>query len=538
MTEHQSPVEHKENLLANLALLWLGVGLILMPILRMLLWQLDSSFGAKSLIGLLEVGFILLVLVNRQVTFYLPTLPRLATLATVFWLSWAVLSIVLMEHRTAGLLRQAEWLGHVLFLVTAISFFRRYPVWLNGVIRFVLFSYLLICMLIITIWSNQLQPKDFAWRGGFAGFTHIRLFGHFTLLVLALSSAALWSKTTPKLTGSFLFMFVCACLAWAGLFWAGGRAPLLAALLAIPVVILLRREGPGLKVVVAWFAFSALLGAIISLPFSLPDQGMGLTRMFMSADGIEGIDKYSSGRFTAWSQFARHLATVPLFGEGPDGYLFYAANSVWPHTVQPHNLVFQALFDWGVPGALAFFLLLAVLVIHAIRNSVNCSDEFAGTRVASLLGVLALLVLSILTGPLYHAWTLMLFALSLALALMPHRDDPLALKPLRRHGKSVFLVATAALLAVFTANAITLFVVLSPTAPVTPDAPSVRLMKLFPAPLAHPWTAPMLDQWPDQWQLTAEKKCEWLHWVGQETRAIDAGYSQTRHEMLADSGCL
>ena len=129
MTKQAEHLSDKEGLMANLTLAWLGVGLILLPTSRLILWPLDSSFGAKSLVGLYELVFAAMVLANRQVAFGIPGIPVVIRWLALLWLGWAAVSIGLMEHRAAGLLRQSEWIAHLLFLFALVSFLTRYRDW-------------------------------------------------------------------------------------------------------------------------------------------------------------------------------------------------------------------------------------------------------------------------------------------------------------------------------------------------------------------------------------------------------------------------
>ncbi len=537
MTKQAEHLPAKEGLLANLTLAWLGVGLILLPTSRLILWPLDSSFGAKSLVGLYELVFAGMVLANRQVTFGIPGIPVVIRWLALLWLGWAVVSIGLMEHRAAGLLRQSEWIAHLLFLFALVSFLTRYRDWREGLVRFVLVSLLTTTALIAYIWFNHPQPYQLNWRGGVPGFTHIRHFGYFAGIGVAFASVPIWDRSKPEINPKTLLFFLVSCLAWAGLFWAGGRAPLVAILGAAAVVLLVERKIGLATRAAMWFLGAAVIGALASLPFSLPEQGMGLARILGLTGGYESLSQYSSGRLTAWLQFLEHLARVPFFGEGPDGYLFFAANTVWPVTVQPHNSVIQAGFEWGLPGAALFLVLLAWLVGRATRNTQAVSDALTGARKAAVFCVLVILTLSLLDGTLYHAWTLMLFTLSLSLALSPGPAIQAAPESPARGRRLMILASITALLVVFTANAIGLFMLLSPAAPGSPAGFQARLLTAFPAPLAHPWAPQMLDRWPDQWGMNAAEKCEWLTWVGRHARDTDAIYTEQRTDMLARSGC-
>ena len=100
----------------------------------------------------------------------------------------------------------------------------------------------------------------------------------------------------------------------------------------------------------------------------------------------------------------------PLFGygEGQFGFVVPQPQGIYLH---PHNVLLQLLFQWGISGTVISLLLMILLFRR-------CLGKFYAdplTTVPALMVSIALAVMSLFDGALFHTYPLMMFSLSVAL---------------------------------------------------------------------------------------------------------------------------
>lgn len=181
----------------------------------------------------------------------------------------------------------------------------------------------------------------------------------------------------PRWWGAWAFVLV--QLAGLGLTWS--RGAWLAAVMGIAVVLLLGglyRWLAGLGVA----GLIAIAAALIMAPERIVDAG---------GSGAEPT------RFTIWRASLRMVRDHPVFGVGPDQFMYqywrrYVEPRGWPerYTSHPHNLILDVWLRLGVVGMAAFGTLLAGVAVWSRRTwGAIRADVWATGAIAALVTGLA-----------------------------------------------------------------------------------------------------------------------------------------------------
>ena len=140
----------------------------------------------------------------------------------------------------------------------------------------------------------------------------------------------------------------------------------------------------------AWLA-SAMATALLGLPYlrrlSVRRRVLGLGAVLIPVAALASLvgadrlsillrtgDRSGVSRIWLWDSAVEMIGDFPLFGVGPDNFLYhytaYLRPEAWrePHMSHPHNLVLDAWLSSGAFGALAIIAAL-VLFFHLVRRS-------------------------------------------------------------------------------------------------------------------------------------------------------------------------
>ncbi len=520
------------------AFLWLGFAIILMPSLRSVTGMLGASFvGMKSLVGLAEITFAIMLFAARGKFTGLPPVPKAIKMIFWLWVLWSLITIPQVANPSLAVLRTAEWMGHILVLNGLASVFARNPDWMEDFIQIVLLSYLLSCLLIGITWFQLEDPRNHSWVNGFPGFSHARLFGHFAAISLILSMCAMTASSRTVAAGKRVFYFFCSSLAWAGLFWAGGRGPLASVLLTLPLLLIYRKNFRWWMVFLRWFLLSALVGAALSQIFVVNDPSMGLIRLIERSHEFESADDFSSLRLTLWLGALEHFVQDPWLGAGPDGYYYLARGTVFEFTVQPHNIVIQALLEWGLPGAVLFFALLVYMFLAILVHQFKRNDSYGGLRLVALWAIGCICVMSLVSGPLYHTWTTCLFAALVSIAWQGKLTPSRLANNRKQNPRMIIPAVCIALGLVFTANWLSFAVLFSDRTRVDVHSRNFQLLRLFPTAMASVYALPLVDQWIVSSKIDQPKRCELFSWAERLAGGAPRSYAQTRDDILRQAAC-
>lgn len=199
------------------------------------------------------------------------------------------------------------------------------------------------------------------------------------------NNLALYLERTLLFSAGLVFLrprwwpaWVVCCIQAAGLFLTFSRGSFLG--VAAGLALLLALAG-------MWRAILALAGAGIVV---------GGLALLVAPDRL--IDTGGAGseptRFAIWRSSLRMIADHPIFGVGPDQFLYqywrrYIEPMGWPerYTSHPHNLVLDVWLRLGVLGLAAFATLIAGLVrIVARARTAIRRDAIAAGALTALFG--------------------------------------------------------------------------------------------------------------------------------------------------------
>jgi O-antigen ligase len=115
----------------------------------------------------------------------------------------------------------------------------------------------------------------------------------------------------------------------------------------------------------------------------------------------------ASRRIELWQYTFERILERPLFGHG-DGQFRFSFDGSFT-MAQPHNVMLQVLYAWGVVGG----LLCLALAVWAWPRFLKGGLEAAPFRYAAI----AITIHSLIDGTLYHVQSTSLFALCCAVAI-------------------------------------------------------------------------------------------------------------------------
>lgn len=375
----------------------------------------------KREVFFLELMFVILVMLDRKVVFPdITKLYRPTVLLCGLWLSWSFFSALSGVNQPLALYTFAEHIVLVLFSISVYSVIQSFKQIDEKIIWLILAGFFVYCVFLF--WTHFLggdvRRESFAVSLIEVGFRNIRHLGYYLAIVLVVATGvgAGLSIYTGRL--SLWISGIVASLAWGLIFWLGGRGPIVSFFVTLPFVVYLFYDVTQIRKILLFVSVTCLFGALLSwfMPYGygldyILSRFLGSTEVLTS----EGIDVTQSGRLKIWAACSNDVIQNPLFGLGQNGYRS-GCGSDFPGSSQPHGFHIQALLDWGVPGALFFALFVVVLLRRAFRESKTSLSAMQRLMIP-YWGVLMLLVFSLFDGVLFQRFSLMFFALFLAMTM-------------------------------------------------------------------------------------------------------------------------
>ena len=387
-----------------------------------------------------------------------------------------VLSTIAAPHAAPAVVRTAEWGMHALFgavvWAEAQSGTRFLGVWRRASLAGVAG----VLGVALALWVSLDVPDAYPWGASFPFLLGPRWLGTYGVLAVTLGTWGLIGKTaTPTATAAAMAWMSAG---WTAVWWSGSRGAFGAALLGCVVVGVL---APRTVRVAICAALASGIGALASVPLSMPRFGMGAGRLWTSAVAAPGAS-FDSGRSYLWTTTLDAWQTRPWLGLGPDGVI--------PHlmplgSAHAHNTVIQALGEWGWVGGAPFLVFLAGVALAGSWRAWTTSDPF---RIVAAGYLLAVLANGMLEGVLYDPGTTLLVTAAAAIGIAPTVDP-------RHAGRPVWIApAVAGLALVLLLHLVVLRAVWAPGAP-SPESLRWRLVRAFPsAPVLVP-----VAQWGHAW---------------------------------------
>jgi O-antigen ligase len=231
--------------------------------------------------------------------------------------------------------------------------------------------------------------------------TNIRQIANIVAIPAAAAIALLlYGKHIPKYQPAAIVLVVTAFIAW-----SGSRTALFAILISTVAALIVVRTVPTVKALASLAgSFAAGLGFSMLLP--APSPMFGLLRMF---DKMRETDNVSSGRVQFWFDTFDQVAKNPWLGHG-SGHFRANMNEIYGISFNhPHNFILQFSYDWGVFGAAAAIVLIALLLVMIWKTA----PAYPLMGFAAASGCFTLLAIAMVDGALFYPLTI-IAAISLA----------------------------------------------------------------------------------------------------------------------------
>lgn len=376
----------------------------------------------------LEIAFVVLVLLSRNITFpYVKRFPGVLVVLAVFWGVWSLFSALDAINPLVALYTYTEHLTLVLFAFSVYALAQKYKNTREILLWIILLGFAVYCLFFG--WSyflveNYNHEIKFASTFDDVGFRNIRHLGYYFAIGLVVATgmgaglgyyygkAALWVGV------------ILSVVAWGLLFWAGGRGPLVAFFVSAGVIVFLNGGMRKNRQFITFVIITCFVGACVSL---LIPGGYGIDYLlgkflWMPEDvsALVDVEKTPSKRIEMWLTCLGDIKNNPFLGIGQNNFR-YGCGQDFPMTLHPHGVHVQAPLEWGVPGAIAFFLFGGTLLRQTFLG-IKKNQTGESFRLVPLWGVLFLLVASGYDGILYQRYTLMFFVLFVAM-MMPDKKD-------------------------------------------------------------------------------------------------------------------
>jgi len=239
----------------------------------------------------------------------------------------------------------------------------------------------------------------------------------------------------PIKIAAFIFLI----MLWSYLFWTGGRASSLSALISVLLVIVILMM---LKQKITSFVIlllAAILAGFLLAEYMavLPINGL-LSIFERNVSG--GVNAFSSGRLEIWKDSFAALENNWIFGLGAESYMFLInSEGEKLFSTQPHNVIVQFLVEWGVVGLFLSSLLLTLLFYKGFKNFVaqiqssnaesnNSESSNTGLKITSFMIIISFSITGLADGTFYHGQTVVYLLLAFAIWLLP---EPLSISDVK-----------------------------------------------------------------------------------------------------------
>lgn len=334
-------------------------------------------------------------------------------------------------------------------------------------------------------------------------YAHHRIFGlHMMIGAVATTAQVINHWERPRARNLWL---AAGAVAWGGLLWAGGRAPIAAVLASLAFWWWM--AGTPLRSRLAGTTAILLCGGLILSAAhwtDRPELGWwhALQRTTsVGAGGSVSVSQFTSTRSDFWRSAAGHAAERPWLGRGPDAYRFLTPKL---DGQQPHNFLLQLWLDLGLIGAAPLLLLLGRRVAVGARTAL--AHRGLGSNAPWVALITTALLAGLLDGVFYHLLPLAGVAVALG-ALRP------AATASSDSSRSVAVVAIGNVVLVAALGALVLHAVLFHAlnvrpSPATPAGWQARLLRAWPS------TTTGLPHWLDEWRRNDRPAAlAWARWA-------------------------
>jgi hypothetical protein len=414
----------------SIPIMYLACTIVGFLLIRESVHMFQHPIATRAISVLLELGFIILslpairlVAIQSQSKSQ-PLIPNQASILIIIWLTWTLASTLLGNQPWAAMVRWFEILSSVITAFCLYILIRQQPQLIILIIKALIAAVLLCIFAFIVFWNIAPDPVKHNWVSTIPFFMNIRHFGYLAAIAIPVGYWLLERNFAENKNIRWVIAYL--IVAWALVFWLGGRGTFLAVLVVTFIYAFIANKHH-----IKWIIISPLIGLIISLFFIVDHPSLNLFRLIGQA-GVS-LDAFSSFRATIYQESLVYWwQQAPIMGIGADGYryLIPAIGNV-ESIAHPHSSIIQLLLSYGPIGLLIpgyFFYRLTWKIIKSDNKFSRKFDSKSNNRNTKILYLILLstLILSLFDGILYHAYGLFISTIvaGICLALSwPLRTD-------------------------------------------------------------------------------------------------------------------
>ena len=231
-----------------------------------------------------------------------------------------------------------------------------------------------------------------------------------------------------------------------------------------------------------------------------PFTGMGLESAVVRTANATSIEGISSARSYFWSVVWEQVKNSPWIGHGADAYQYIQPRL---HGAQPHNVVLQWLYEYGIVGTLPLCLLLVAALAAGFRRHPPAEEQNRSFQLWAAAAVAGAAGFGLFDGAFYHMVIFMPASVFVGFALGANPAGTRSVVGTHKILRPILLIA---LVVLFVHVWLGLMLLRAPN--VTPDSPAARVLQAFPS------TTHGLGSRIKSWEKThPEVVMNWITWA-------------------------
>lgn len=369
-------------------------------------------FGLAIPITAAELAIVFLAMAaGYSATAAWPRLALTTRLGAAVWLvSGLVVATVVAEQPVLAL---CLFLISVLHAMLALGLSDRLKaVWQGGgncLLMAVSIGAALYCVTAYGLFLSVRHDPDYDWITIGAGVSNVRQLAFYGLAAACggLAFAIHLPDTPARARVSAIFAAV-AIIGIAMVFWRGSRAGTIGLLLSIVLLVLVTSSGRRVRSM-AIVSGAVAGGALLSMIWVPPHPQWGIMQIFgRMVDIDQGLEHYSSSRWTIWQDTLSHILDKPLFGHGM-GMFKADIGDLAGGIAQPHNFVLQFLYQWGIVGTGAVLL----MIWPAVHRIIPTLTSHRAGGIAALSLIVGQVGMAMMDGNLFYTYPTSIVVLAL-----------------------------------------------------------------------------------------------------------------------------
>jgi hypothetical protein len=369
---------------------------------------LDSAsryFNTK--VAALELIFVIVFFSHKGIK--LSTINYKILLLFLFFALWITITIFFADQKSYAFNRNLCVIVHMVFGFAVWRYLTNYSYRRIYIVYLITFSFFLPAVGTV-IYGLMHSESSISLVGDLPFYSNIRHLGYHVAASL-IFAVLLFVRASTNFMRILYGLWLCTTVAF--LLWSGSRGPVVGLFLSGILLLLVIPSFRKRNAICLLAAFSTLV--FLMLIFNLDFLGYGMINRTLAANDFNSL---LAGRVNLWSGVLQSIDNW-FVGIGGDNFnLLKAAGGF----AQAHNVVIQAILDWGIIGAIVFLLFPSISVVKAITGirSLKVPNHVMN---ASLSLIIMYLFLSLVDGVFYHGIPFMLFVVSVALVFSFREDS-------------------------------------------------------------------------------------------------------------------